>query len=77
MAHADVTSAPLPSCFPPSFWVDVGLYRGEPGVKCDSDACPPLQQGRLLAQGLTRKSLMLLLAGPSRGGGGRTEPEVK
>lgn len=35
MVHADVTSAPLPSCFPPSFWVDVGLYRGEPGVKCD------------------------------------------
>lgn len=77
MARADVTSAPLSSCFPPSFWEDVGLYRSDPGVKCDSDTCFPLQQGRLLARELTRKSLMLLLAGPSRGGGGRTELEVK
>lgn len=74
-----MTSSPLPSRFPPSsLWVDVGLYTGDPGIKrCDGDERPPLQQGWLLAEELTRKSLVLLLAGASQGGGGRTELEVK
>lgn len=60
MAHADVTSSPLPSFIPRSFWVDIGLYTGDPDIKrCDSDTCPPLQQGWLLAKELTRKSCWL------------------
>lgn len=43
-------SSPVPSCFPSSFWVDVGLPTGYPGLRRpggDCGTCPCLLRGCL------------------------------